>query len=413
MADGNKIQKEHFYIFLDTNTLMNQTNSWDIFTTDLLRNVLVLRDFIERDFSIFKEIKIILPELVLKERYKQKYKKLEPSIATVIDLLEDIYEGNNAYREVYPPIRTVKENLYSIIEQKGEEYLSKNRIEVTRPCDSRHFSRITAKVIQNEAPFEENSDKGYKDTLIWFSIIDYVQENVKEASSKILLITHNLRQFDAPRLHEEFKEYTGYEIICVGFDGGKSNIDITHPEFSKVLEHVLRTNQSDMLKKIRISYFRRHDEAIIEGFWAEPLPINLSALFSGSRLIPYDSSQNNRIRENALGILKNLGFDTELIKKDVKVFEIKPAEVSVSLRDYKKQFLDFLDLNIRFDDDTEISIDYPDVQFNILEYYETPEYFQYSESKHIIQYLEELGYKDLDSSMVNFQVVSSVRDDWD
>jgi len=413
MDKEKHVQKGYFYIFLDTNTLMSKASPCDIFTTDLLKNVLLLRDFIERYFPSTKEMKIILPEMVLKERYQQKYKWLELDIPRTINLLEGFFENKAESRDIRHSINDNKANLYNIVEQIGAEYLAKNRIETTKPCDMKHFQTIIKKSIMNEAPFEKNSDKGFKDTIIWFSIVDYVKENVIEDYVKIILITHNLRQFNVPELCEEFRKYTGYEITCIGFDGGKSNIGITHPEFGKLVKHVLKTSQSDILQAIRLSYFKLHDKVVIEEFRADPLPINLAGLFNGSRSIYYDNSQNERVRENALRILKNLGFNTELVKKNVDVSEIKPAFIYVSLRDYKKQFLDFLDLVIHFDDGTEICVDYPEDQFSILKYYETPEDFQHSESRYIVQYLEELGYSDLNPSMVYFQVESIVRDTWD
>lgn len=98
---------------------------------------------------------------------------------------------------------------------------------------------------------------------------------------------------------------------------------------------------------------------------------------------------------------------------DVENLEIVPAEVAVSLREYKKQFLDILDLIIHFSDGTETPVDYPDIQFGIVEYYETPDAFQESNSKWVVQYLEGLGYKGLDPSMVYFQVDEVVPDTFD
>lgn len=64
--------------------------------------------------------------------------------------------------------------------KQAKEFLDTKSVNLIPVCDKMYWNYIINKVIRKEAPFEGmegKADKGFKDTLIFFSMIDYAQKN--------------------------------------------------------------------------------------------------------------------------------------------------------------------------------------------------------------------------------------------
>ena len=76
--------------------------------------------------------------------------------------------------------------------------------------DGQVFSKILGRCVNKEKPFSGESDKGFKDVVLWESIIEYAENNAN--NEKFILITNNSKDF-IKNLEQEFKDRTGKEII--------------------------------------------------------------------------------------------------------------------------------------------------------------------------------------------------------
>lgn len=75
-------------------------------------------------------------------------------------------------------------------------------------------SVVTSRALAPRRPFREN-DKGYRDTLIWLSLLDHLR--ARDPGSDVALITHNTADFLAAsgQLHEELLEdLKAYALPC-------------------------------------------------------------------------------------------------------------------------------------------------------------------------------------------------------
>jgi len=117
-------------------------------------------------------VQILLPEIVLRELVEQKVIQYEKDVdaynmlALRMDKLKEEFDSVSSYRD---------EAL-----KQAKEFLDTKSVNLIPICDKMYWNRIIDKAIRKEAPFEGvegKADKGFKDTLIFFSMIDYARNN--------------------------------------------------------------------------------------------------------------------------------------------------------------------------------------------------------------------------------------------
>ena len=224
---------QHFSIIFDTNILYNNYDKKADFTEFYFNTTFnnILDKIEEKDICSF--IDVIIPEIVWSELKKHKIEKYE-------EKKEDYKSKILKFK--FPNIEI---NIGEDIDY--EEYLNKKmnqykekinnrqvKIKELKFPDNNRLPSIIDRACNKKPPFggkEKNSDKGFKDVLLWESIIEYKENNENE---KIILYTND-NIFNS-EIEEEFKQlFNNDEIVIV-----RNELEILN-----VLDKILNINIPD------------------------------------------------------------------------------------------------------------------------------------------------------------------------
>lgn len=172
-----------------------------IFDTNIIRNV-DINNFLggRSELEKFIEVsEIIIPDIVLEEIKNQKRINLRSKKTSFMDNPFHWLIGLN------------KDETKSF---DIEDYLNKSiekeiiKYQVIKISNYDIFSEIVKLAINNEPPFEESSDKGFKDCYIYFSILEYLQ-SIPDKS--IFVCCKDGRLTEALNKHPEIIVIKNYE----------------------------------------------------------------------------------------------------------------------------------------------------------------------------------------------------------
>ncbi len=167
---------------------------WKVVKTYIIfdTNILYMRDY--KDFSVFKfksiydevqgkiersnvidRFELRIPEITIKELFKQQLQ----SYSTHVETMKNSYLK---FEQIYDIDLKIDENFdyENFLEKKKEQYISSNAISILPICREEKFVRIVERALNKEAPFEgkdKQSDKGFKDALIWESLLEFAEMN--------------------------------------------------------------------------------------------------------------------------------------------------------------------------------------------------------------------------------------------
>ena len=123
--------------------------------------------------------------------------------------------GDYAKGEIYIDEKSFSEKLKKQIQSRIEEY----ECIVMPICKSIWFESIIERALAKNPPFEgkeKESDKGFKDTVLWYSILDFARENHGEY---VFITNDNIFYNNIRDLKREFNEETGSDLyICRSYD---------------------------------------------------------------------------------------------------------------------------------------------------------------------------------------------------
>lgn len=192
-------------VILDTNLLYeygkNEIKNYRKF--ELSSNFDSIVRFLEMN-DISDRYKVWVPEIVFMELEKQRKEKYKASIDNIKKEFEKIKEFKDVELKL-PEIRYEEEIRQYII-----NYIKNYKINVLKIAkDGQLFERILERCINKKKPFCGESDKGFKDVVLWESIIEYAKDNLN--NEKFMLITDNSSDF-IKNLEYEFWDRTGKEI---------------------------------------------------------------------------------------------------------------------------------------------------------------------------------------------------------
>ena len=128
------------------------------------------------------------------------------------------------------------EVLRTAIQKKYEQYFEDNIIPMS--TTEKVFNEVLERSYQKRAPFSTDknaSDKGFKDTLMWISLLDYFKSN---GPDKIIFITDDKAFMGQVKsLSDEFEKITGKSIEIKGSAFYKELLEPTDiPETPKEVE---------------------------------------------------------------------------------------------------------------------------------------------------------------------------------
>ncbi|VVH64978.1 hypothetical protein BSPLISOX_2179 [uncultured Gammaproteobacteria bacterium] len=174
-------------VIFDTNTVRNPG----------VNNFLGNREQLE---LFLQDADIVIPETVIQEIKKQKKKDLE-------NHQEDFLSN---------PLHEILVNKDAIKDFSIEDYIQKLAEDETIPFEvidlknNDVLPQIKNLALNNEPPFEENTDKGFKDTLIYFSVLEYLQEI---PNKKVFVCTNDIRLKKALNNHDNIIVVENHEAF--------------------------------------------------------------------------------------------------------------------------------------------------------------------------------------------------------
>jgi hypothetical protein len=205
---------EKYIIILDTNVLGSYKNNSLIATNfkylSICKNIFIsLIDFLKGS-SLKQNISIAIPKIVIEELNFQQESTFNSQIEQLKENFVKFKELSNFKLEI-PDHYDYKTHLAD----KTEAFIGKYSIEVINYPPNDVLPRLIKKVLNKEKPFykkEKQKDSGFKDALIWESIIDYAK---KRPEKNFIFFTKDT-DFNNSILLEEFKKITEKELKIMG-----------------------------------------------------------------------------------------------------------------------------------------------------------------------------------------------------
>ncbi|MFA5106201.1 MAG: PIN domain-containing protein [Candidatus Micrarchaeia archaeon] len=161
-------------IIFDTNALARYTNYSFVFP-DFGADYIEIENFIN-NYNLSKQVKTAIPKLVLEEILQQRSESFDVHVKT-LEKAHTIFKDFHGVKlslpnEDYNYKNEIKEKLYFSLKNK-EDFI----IDFPK---SDSFDKMIGDVIERKAPFRrvgDNGDCGFKDALIWASILNYKKIN--------------------------------------------------------------------------------------------------------------------------------------------------------------------------------------------------------------------------------------------
>lgn len=186
------------YIFLDTNIFHN---NW--FAKNA--NFKLLFNYLENTGSV-----LLLSELVCEEIENNRKRELD----SIVDMIKQEIKKSQKLKQNaidFNP-EQIKEESYNIKE------LLLDKVSNIVFISYEHISQnvVVKRALKRKKPFQDG-EKGYRDTLIWLSFLDYLKSNA--ISEDIYFITNNKDDFfnkDKIDFHQDLKDdMENYKLECV------------------------------------------------------------------------------------------------------------------------------------------------------------------------------------------------------
>lgn len=162
------------YIIIDSN-IIHISNHNDYFNFNLNKSYTDLQGRIERR-DLTDSFKILIPDIVFRELHKQKLEQFKIDYDQLTILLKKFKSFSEVSLDLPKDF-----NYDEFLKQKISEFKSRNSIKTINVNSGKDtFNKIIEKSINKKPPFEganKKSDKGFKDVLIWESLLNYANNN--------------------------------------------------------------------------------------------------------------------------------------------------------------------------------------------------------------------------------------------
>ena len=205
--------KKHLLIF-DTNALYVSYDKMPKFTDFSFSGTFkAFLDEIEQ-LDIYDIVAMAVPTIVWSEARKQN---VEAYNKKVNELETTLMKASFPFHHLTREEKCDYEKHLDILIEEYKNSLQKRQvkvIDIELPSNKR-FSSIIQRALSKKPPFEgtnKESDKGFKDALLWESIIEYKKHN---KATQIILYTND-SIFGSEELKNEFRTLFNEEIIICG-----------------------------------------------------------------------------------------------------------------------------------------------------------------------------------------------------
>lgn len=192
--------KSEYKIIFDTNILFcDEINELDKVVNSNIREV---NEFIKS--HKIKGVSLWIPQMVIDERVAQRLEQIKKEYNRFNLALRNLESIDNTNKT-----KIFLENKFrKLLNDKFNETLDKYKIKII-PTVKIDQEILIKRSLEKKPPFANNpnkkGDNGFKDTLIWLSILKDVQD---DPGSNYILLTDNSNDFNEDVCKEEFGEYS-------------------------------------------------------------------------------------------------------------------------------------------------------------------------------------------------------------
>lgn len=297
---SSKNDNRHIIVF-DTNILYEKVDNRCDFTTfkfnKLFQNII---DAIEQR-DLIENVEVMIPAVVWNEILYQRVEGYNQKIHELKGLLERFSFPNFDYNFEEFDFQTHIENCINIYKGKLKKYSV--RISELELPNSYRFESIIERAFCKKAPFEgqdKKSDKGFKDALIWESILEFRTNN---ANTKIYLYSRDGLFNEV--LKEEYKGIFGDDIILVNKEEAVlRTLDILSRKYRKEA-----TNNYEEIKLYSMIKNEVSEDFLTELLYEIDIHINISGKIydlSDIESLEINNITNNTTDENNISTLEYL-----------------------------------------------------------------------------------------------------------
>jgi hypothetical protein len=372
-----------------------------------MKEILKVRNNYNGIFGEHKQILLHFTEIVVNEVFSIKNEVSKQKLLEVIKTVQYL-----EMETLNTELEAVWKNFTKQLISNGGLFILENDIIKVPCCSDCYFKNIVKKSIDKKMPFKPKIDKtkmrevgdnGFKDTVIWYSIIEYIKKQEITENDHIILLTENISDFKSEDTLREFESLTGKKIHITNFKSANSNYSKSPTFLSIILE-----NSKDLkIGKIDIADLKIKDEIQIHSIKGSPLYFNLAPLFP-----KYMDTENfESILETEIK-RKFLSFGFNVDDLEFNFVDTKVVAVTVNLRNYKLWFLDIDSIELELEGGIFMEEFNFDVNFgtDIVEYDESDIYFRENDQDFratIVSILEDRGYH-IDPDCIDYEVVEFI-----
>lgn len=223
------------YITADTNYLRIPHNDRADYTKFYMNNNFSNLYQLQNKKKFEDDITIVIPELVFKELQQQKLE----AYCGVCKQVETLFHclGDYGKNEIYVTVEQYDE----ILRQQIENFIEEKKLLVAPICEKEWFYSIIKRAIRKKPPFEgkeKETDKGFKDVVIWYSLLSFARIN----HGKYFFVTNDgVFNNNFNELKSEFKQITGCEIYF-------------YKNYEQVLQHLVVDGSAKKIDSVSINY---------------------------------------------------------------------------------------------------------------------------------------------------------------
>lgn len=258
-----------------------------------------------------KHFEVFITQLSIDERISQQYLELKEKYNKITNAIDEY--ASIATITLKQDFEDREKKQRKIIQDNYEKLFCKNIISFSKSENT--FSLIIDRVYKKIPPFltgNKSSDKGFKDTILWLSLMDYFKNNKKFSS--IIFVSNDSGFIENKSfLIKEFKEYTNSDIEI--YKNEYLN------EFLKKNEESINEDTSvfslnfDELSQLRAEINENINSVCSTYYWNEYFEQNLlCATFNNLEYITLE--QVVEMMQNLETVIKNNLFNTDLYVTD-------------------------------------------------------------------------------------------------
>lgn len=190
-----KMAVKKIRIFFDTNFIRNtKSEEFDILLSTEAINQII--KFIDTN-KLSKNITIVIADIILEERI---FQKLE-TINFDNENLKNIQEKYKKYFNIEGiNLKNFQQfDYYQYFEKNCDEFIKKINFERVK-YPTIELKTIIKRAVNKQPPFSKGGDKGFKDTILWYTIL----EDAKQHQDTAYVLCTDDQIFKAQLLEEEF-----------------------------------------------------------------------------------------------------------------------------------------------------------------------------------------------------------------